>query len=205
MTEVQIKYLELMRTIRDRFHAIDRIITIEENNFYMSEAIAFHARKVIEAIAFSCLIAIENGINVVPKSAKGQYNAEKIFKALKKQNLSAIQNPSFIRAATDGEKRMYGISTTIEGRPEKCLNHQDLIKIYQELHSWLHELNPYVKSGHREFNEKNYPSLLDSVSKLRSLLTSHVMTVRGVGFYCVLDDKNYNDVRMVCISKSGKT
>ncbi len=41
--------------------------------------------KIIEAIAFGCLIGLENGLKVIPRDAQGQYNAETIFKTLSKK------------------------------------------------------------------------------------------------------------------------
>lgn len=201
MSEIPDKYIDLMAIVRKRFDAIYEIKLLDKESFYLSETVAFHGRKIIEAIAFSCLLAVDNSLNSVPKEAKGQYNAEKIFKTLRKKGINALQNPSNFRTANEQEKNQHGVTSVIEGIPEKCLTYDELIKIYQNLHNWLHELNPYVKKGHLEFNSKNSAQLWRDIEKLEGMVERHAMTVRGIGFYCTLRDKDSGDTKMIAISK----
>jgi len=201
MSTIEDKYIDLMSIIRKRIDAVNEIKSLKEDSFYISETVAFHGRKVVEGIAFSCLLAVDNSQKSVPKAAKGQYNAEKIFKVFKKKGITALQNPSIIRKANNQEKQLHNVNTVIEGCPEKCLTYDDLIQIYQNLHNWLHELNPYTKAKHNEYNEQNSEKLWQDLSRLEAMLERHVITVRGVGFYCTLRDSSSGDTKMIAISK----
>jgi hypothetical protein len=201
MDNIPDTYIDLMSIVRKRLDAIDKIKSLSKENFFLSETVAFHGRKIVEAIAFSCLLAVDNSLKSVPREAKGQYNAEKIFKTLKKKGISALQNPSIIRQASEEEKNQHNVNVVIEGIPAKCLTYDDLISIYQNLHNWLHELNPYTKKGHIEFNNTNHAQLWSDISRLEGMMECHAMIVRGIGFYCTLRDKDTDDTKMIAISK----
>jgi hypothetical protein len=205
MNNIPDTYTDLMAIVRKRLDAIDKIKSLGKENFYLSEIVAFHGRKIVEAIAFSCLLAVDNSLKSVPREAKGQYNAEKIFKILKKKGLNALQNPSIIRQASEEEKNQHNVNVVIEGIPAKFLTYDDLISIYQNLHNWLHELNPYTKNGHTEFNNINHPQLWSDMSRLESMMECHTITVRGIGFYCILRDKDTGDPEIIPISKISNT
>jgi hypothetical protein len=81
-------YLSLMRTIRGRLDLIEQLKEAAGVDFLKAESAAFQGRKIVEAIAFGCLVAVENGLNAVQRDAKGQWNAEDILKNLDKKNLS---------------------------------------------------------------------------------------------------------------------
>jgi hypothetical protein len=49
-------YLDVMLAIRDRLDVIDRLASSPGGNFSRAEAAAFHGRKVVEGIAFGCLV-----------------------------------------------------------------------------------------------------------------------------------------------------
>lgn len=135
-------YLSLMQTIRGRLDLIEELKRSPSIDFLKAELAAFQGRKVVEAIAFGCLVAVENGLNFVPRDAKGQWNAEDILKSLDKKNLAAFPSPSIIRVATPAEQTMNGVTSVVEGVSERRLTRDDLIKTYQRLHGWLHEANP---------------------------------------------------------------
>jgi YD repeat-containing protein len=104
----------------------------------------------VEGIAFACLVATENGIKHVPRDAKGQWNAETILKNLKKKKIDTLPSPSIIRQPTEQERtENSGVSLVIEGIPARRLSHDDLIAIYQRIHPWLHEANPYTEPDHK--------------------------------------------------------
>jgi hypothetical protein len=62
-------YQELMQVVRNRFDFIETLANIEIDNYGKSEIAAFHGRKIIEAIAFGCLVAIKNGLKNIPRDA----------------------------------------------------------------------------------------------------------------------------------------
>src|SRR5688572_3043490 len=55
-------YLDLMSAIRDRLDVIDRLASTTGADFARAEAAAFHGRKIVEGIAFACLVATEKGL-----------------------------------------------------------------------------------------------------------------------------------------------
>lgn len=154
--------------------------------FSKAEACAFHTRKVIEGIAFGCLVAVENGIKHVPVSAKGKWNAEQILTDLQAKGLKAFPSPSIIRQSS---KRETGFAAIIEGVPERRLSVSELISYYQETHKWLHEINPYVVSSHDEFLAKHAERLPRMTKKINAFIERHTISISGEMFYCTLRDK----------------
>lgn len=196
-------YLSLMRTIRGRFDVIEALKESSAESFPRAEAAAFHGRKIVEAIAFACLIATENGLKVVPKDAKGHWNAEKIFKSLKSNGLSVLPSPSLIRQATVEEQRINDVKVVIDGLPERRLTHDELICIYQRLHAWLHEVNPYTFQNHLSFYAQKASVLWDDLAKLRLFLEKHFISIHGAGFFCVLFDSQDGQTKVVALNKAA--
>jgi hypothetical protein len=79
------QYADLMRDVRRRFDLIGALKTVKTDKFLKSETAAFHGRKIVEAIAFACLVATKNGLKSIPKDVGGQWNAEKIIRSLIKK------------------------------------------------------------------------------------------------------------------------
>ena len=182
-------YLELMQVVRNRLDIIETLSNSRVDDYSKAEIAAFHGRKIIEAIAFGCLISLENGLKVIPRDAQGQYNAETIFKTLNKKKLEIFPSPSIIRKATKEEIQEHNVKTVIEGVPERRIAREELIKKYQRMHNWLHELNPYTKEGQEIFHQKNAPQLWKDLAEISLFLQSHVMSIKGEAFFCVLKDK----------------
>jgi len=177
------KYQELMEVIRSRFDSIDKLSQIGFDDFNNTEMAAFYGRKIIEGIAFACLIATKNGFKTIPKDAEGQYNAEKILKTLLRKGIETFPSPSIIRNTTEEEEKKYTAKVTVEGVAEKRITQEELIKKYQRLHNWAHELNPYVKEGHFEFNQKHRVQLEKDLSEIRLFLEKHFISINGEGFF----------------------
>jgi len=150
-----VNYLELMKVIKSRIDSVEVLSKSNMDAYSKSEMAAFHGRKIIEAIAFGCLNAIKNGLKSIPKEAIGQYNAEKIFKQLKRKGIEVSPSPSLMRVATDKERAELNVTATIDGLPERRITNEELIKKYQRMHNWLHELNPYTKDEQEVFYSKN--------------------------------------------------
>lgn len=195
-------YRSLMLTIRDRFDAIQTLRSFSPS-FSQAEAAAFHGRKIVEAIAFGCLVAIENGLKNIPRDAKGQWNAQDIFKNLKSKGLTVLPSPSQLRPATEREQRENNVKVTIEGIPERRLSHDDLIGIYQALHAWLHEVNPYVNKDHASFHTQKSPALWMDLEKLRLFVERHFISIHGEAFYCTLWDSEDNQTKVGSLTNSA--
>lgn len=163
--------------------------------------VAFHGRKIIEAIAFGCLIGLENGLKIIPRDAQGQYNAETIFKTLSKRKLEIFPSPSIIREATKEEMKEHNVNVVIEGIPERRIAREELIKKYQRMHNWLHELNPYTKEGQELFHQKNVAQLWKDLEGISLFLQSHVMSIKGEAFFCTLKDKVDGFTKISSLSK----
>lgn len=195
-------YLELMQVVRGRLDIIETLSNSGVDDYGKTEMAAFHGRKIIEAIAFGCLIGLENGLKVIPRDAQGQYNAETIFKALNKKRLEIFPSPSLIRDATQEEIKEHNVKGVIYGVPERRITKEELIKKYQRMHNWLHELNPYTKEGQVIFHQKNAAQLWKDLNEISLFLQSHVMSINGEAFFCTLKDKIDGKTKVGSLSKS---
>lgn len=97
-----------METIRNRLDVIAQLKQSTADDFARAEAAAFQGRKVVEGIAFACLVAIENGLPVVPKDAKGKWNAEDIFKNLKKEGIGGFTKSERVPGSDAGGETKRG-------------------------------------------------------------------------------------------------
>ncbi|MCQ4270070.1 hypothetical protein NA655_03440 [Pseudomonas kuykendallii] len=194
-------YGELMWKIRSRFDVIEALRQSDSDPFSRAESAAFHGRKIVEAIAFACLVAVNNGLKIIPRDAKGQWNAEAIFKNLKSKNITALPSPSNIRQATLEEQMTDGVNVIIEGIPEKRLTTEELIEIYKRLHVWLHELNPYSYQGHSEFYTQKSGTLWADLEKLHLFIERHFISIRGTAFFCVLRDTQDRETKVIPLAK----
>lgn len=191
-------YTELMKVVRTRLDTIQRLKSF---SFAESEFAAFHGRKIIESIAFGCLVAVKNGLKTIPKDAVGQYNAEKIFKKLIRQGIDVFPSPSEIRNATQDEKVKYSVKATVYGIPERRITKEELIKKYQRMHEWLHELNPYTKQGQETFHQANNEQLWKDLNEINLFLERHFISINGEAFYCTLRDKIDGQTKVISLSK----
>lgn len=196
-------YQSLMLTIRYRFEAIDSLRNAQLEAYSKAESAAFHGRKIIEGIAFGCLVAIDNGFKTVPRDAKGQWNAEKILKNLKSKKILTLPSPSRIRMPTDEEIKEHNVKSVVEGMPDKRLTCDELLKIYQSLHVWLHEVNPYVYKEHTKLDSQKLEMLWNDLARLRSFIEKHFISIEGAAFYCVLWDSQDNLTKVAQATKKS--
>ena len=192
------QYLELMGRVRERFEVIRRLKAIGPQNFSACEGIAFHLRKIIEGIAFGCLVACENGLKQIPSDAKGQWNADTIFAQLDKRKLIVFPNPSQLRNATDAEARESGVKVVIEGLPECVLQYPQVREIYRSTYPFLHEKNPYRPS---QFGPAIFKKLWYDVDLIWKLIERHFIVIGGEGFYCTLVDSQDGQTKVIPLSR----
>ena len=172
-----------MMTIRSRLDIVQSLRSSKLDNFTKAETTAFHGRKVVEGIAFACLIATENGIGHVPRDAKGQWNAESIINSLRSKKLTVFPSPGIIRPPTTEERNQYNVTAVVEGIPDRRLTEDQLIDIYQRLHKWLHEINPYKQMDHSKYVNAHSEALWDDMSRLEAFIERHAITIGGEGFF----------------------
>jgi hypothetical protein len=195
-------YADLMQVIRRRLDLINMLQNMHGDDFSRAESAAFQGRKTVEGIAFACLVATENGIKHVPRDAKGQWNAETILKNLKKKKIDTLPSPSIIRQPTEQERtENSGVSLVIEGIPARRLSHDDLIAIYQRIHPWLHEANPYTEPDHSAFCAKHAASLWEDMAKINQFIEKHFISIGGKGFFCVLRDNQDGLTKVQALSR----
>jgi len=194
-------YLSLMEGIRGRLDRIDILKASPGDEFLKSEEAAFHGRKIVEGIAFGCLVATEHGLKSIPRSARGHWNAEQIFRRLKKKGIEVFPSPTEIRLPTVAERNAHNVKAVLEGLPAKRLTHEELIEIYQRLHSRLHELNPYVAANDQSLFEQKIKQLWEDIACVRLFIESHVISLRGQAFFCLLFDRRDNETKVVPLSK----
>jgi hypothetical protein len=196
------KYLAMMSVLRSRFDMIDLLRLSASDRFLVAETSAFHGRKIIEGIAFGCLIAVEHGIGDVPRDARGQWNADSILQSLQKKKLgSAFPSPSIIRKSTADEERTHRSYTTIDGQLDRRLTLDELRDAYNTLHGWNHEINPYVNEDRQEFLDKNETKLWNTLGRLHKFIERHTISIRGRMFFAVLKDSVDGQVKVLDLTK----
>ncbi len=194
-------YLELMTVVRKRLDAVKFLASAPDANFAHAEIAAFHGRKVIEGIAFACLVASEHARDFVPRTARGQWNAERILTEFCSKGIIPFPSPSIIRHATEEERKLHNVKFTVEGVPEQRILIPELIAMYQRMHRWLHELNPYVSPARGEFYRKNGQQLWDDLAKIDRFIERHCIIIAGRGFFCVLRDRVDNETKVLPLEK----
>lgn len=193
-------YQDLMKRVRSRFDVIELLRISEGESFTRAESAAFQGRKIVEGIAYACLIAIEHGAQQIPRDAKKHWNAEKIFRALKSKGFDTLPSPSVIRPATERE-RADGHTIVVEGISENRLSHDQIAEIYQRLHAWLHEANPYVYGSTGAFGPDKTDILWKDLEKLKTFVNRHLISVQGEAIFCTLWDLNDNQTKVLQLSK----
>lgn len=176
-------YLDLMSSIRDRLDLIVKLSQARGNDFGRAETAAFHGRKVIEGIAFGCLVATEKGLKYIPRNAKGQWNAETIIKDLQKKGLNTFPSPSLSREASPEERSKNNITVTIEGIPDRGITINELATMYHRMHRWLHEPNPYLAKDKATFYKNNSESLWFDLLAIEKFIERHFISLSGQGFF----------------------
>ena len=189
-----------MFRIRERFDIIHKLGEAPPS-WSVGETIGTHLRKIIEGVAFGCVIATEHSTNVVPRQAAGHWNAEQIFLALKKTGDFSYPDPNLIRPSTQDEKAAHNVSVTIEGVEEHRVPVDDLRAMYRRTHPWTHEDNPYVV---RPIDDKNSSILLQDVARVEQMLRLHRIGICGANFLCTIRDRHDGDVKVKSIDKVGE-
>lgn len=190
-------YFCLMTIVRERFDLIEKLNSLSGDDFSRAETAAFHGRKIVESIAFACLVATDNGLKYVPKDAKGHWSAEVIFKSLIKKKIHVFPMPCRIIFSNTREDNVLG---GLEDIPSRRLTHEKLISIYQNLHRWLHEINPYVSSSRDAFFNENSQQLWSDLLLLKLFIEKHLIEIRGEAFFCILKDGVDNQTKVISLS-----
>jgi len=191
------QYRGLMANIRARFEIIDGLKLAPASDYAALETGAFHLRKSVEATAFGCLVAMENGLREVPRDARGQWNADKLFVRLKKTHPPVF--PLAINAERPGPEQT-GINHHITTNKDWNLTIDEVRAIYRRTHKWLHEWNPYLPGGALKFG-KYRDELLSDIPKIWKWLLHHLIVVDGEVILTVL--KRSEDVGVEVISASA--
>ncbi|CAN4278930.1 hypothetical protein LJR125_001805 [Pseudoxanthomonas sp. LjRoot125] len=194
-------YISLLVGIRRRFDAIEALDSIQADSFSKAEFTAFQSRKIIEAIAFSCLVALHNGLKIIPNDSKGQWNAEVILKRLKKRHPETFPGPNKFRRPLPEDNAPEDAKIVFLGVPERRLTHDSLIEMYQRMHSWLHEINPYTSKNKDTFLQDHASQLKQDVQKLHEMLECHFISISGEGFMAFLSHPATGAPQVMSLSK----
>ena len=190
-----------MTRISDRFRLIDQIKAIGKGSFSANEGIAFQVRKIVEGVAYGCVVSSEAGSKAKIRSARGHWNAKNVLNELDKKSCLSLPNPSELRAASEEEAQRDAVKWTIEGQPSKCLSKKQIIDIYEHTHSWLHELNPFYNDS-KTFLDANEETLWAASDRLREMLSRHFIAVMGEAFFCTLFDEETGTTKVLPLSRS---
>ena len=157
--------------------------------FQTVETVSLQGRKSVETIAYMMLVATEHafGRANMPRDIRGQWNAEPIFKELKKRKLDLIPSPQRVTAPKDSP-----YSLVIEGIAEHRLSYDDLVRIYRVFHKGLHEPNPYAHSVDDAYYLNLLPEIHKAISQIKNLTWRHLVFINGHAFLCILSDDNGN-------------
>jgi hypothetical protein len=194
-------YQKLAETIRHRFDLIESLKQATPQGFTFAETAAFHGRKVVEGIAFACLVATENGLKHVPRDAKGKWQADRILESLRSKGFKTFPSPSIVRKATPDELASNDVKAVIEGQPNRRMEPEDLIVIYRRLHRWLHETNPYTGLDSEAFYGQHVSGLWDDLARLKGLVEKHFIAISGQAFFCVLWDDVDGKTKVMPLSR----
>ena len=90
----------------------------------------------------------------------------------------------------------------VEGIAERRITGAELIAMYQRMHRWLHELNPYVTQDRATLYLSNGQQLWDDLSMINRFVERHFISISGHGFFCVLRDTADNQTKVLPLSKA---
>ena len=192
-----LQYQALLEKIRLRFETIKSLEPTEESDIVNLEAVAFQLRKIIEGLAFCCLVALENGLKSVPRDASGQWNADRIFAKVSKRE--GFMFPWPVRREDPPEGADPEVKHHMVTVDDALLKAADLRKIYQDSHVWVHEWNPYV-DHYRDKFESRRTKLLTDVQRLHAFLRVHMVGIAGEVFIGIVDDPQDGAVRVIAAS-----
>lgn len=192
--EPNIQYRMLLTNIRARYEVINGLALKEGSDFATLETAAFHMRKSIEGIAFGCLVALENGLNAIPRDAQGQWNADRIFTRLSRQD--ELVFPESFRRVDPPKGSDPIVAHHIVKNTEVNLSVDEVRRIYRRSHKWVHEWNPYVESFGRDYAVYR-AELLADLPKIWNWLLAHMIGIGGKVFLGLLKDGDDQAVRVV--------
>ena len=194
-----VQYLSIMTRIRARFDTIDLLDPTDNSDLSVLETVAFHLRKIIEGVAFGCLVAVENGLKSVPRDAVGQWNADTIFARLKKRSQLAFPE-AFDRQNPEPGSRPQ-VQHHIVARNDLAMSVDEMRNCYRRTHPWLHEWSPYVPAHAKDFEKRRSDLLRDEIA-VRNLLWQHLIGIGGEVFLGYLKDSADGQVRVVAASSN---
>jgi hypothetical protein len=196
-------YLDLMAAIRDRLDVVERLASSTGSDFGRAESASFHGRKIVEGIAFGCLVATQKGLKRVPRDAKGQWKAELILQRLTARSLNTFPSPGILRKPTDEERERDNVMAVVESAPDREISVVEFVAMYQRMHRWLHELNPYVAKDRLTFYSQNGQQLWDDLTKIERFIERHFISISGDGYFCILRDSTDGMTKVLPLPKSA--
>lgn len=194
------KYLKLASIYRRRVEFAETVLASSAPNALKAETACMQGRKIIETIAFMCLVAMQNSFGEigVPSDVKTHWNASVIFMKLKKKNLNVLPSPSKMKPSDNLDYK-----SIFEGIPEYRLTYDELKGLYEDFHKGLHEPNPFSNFDDDKMYENLVQIASNAVEKLRKFAWVHFISIKGDGF--MVDLKNTHDLTVVVpVSKLGE-
>jgi len=175
------KYCDLMREVKDRTYAINRILKERANLGFMPihvEVVYLQYRKILELIAFGSLVANFDVYSQARASYARDWHARRIVEAIEKLNPNFYPEP-VNQVDTPGERA----SVRLDKVTEPYLSLEEFIKLYEICGGVLHSENPY---GDNYKYSMLYKEASTWGAKIRNLLNAHqVRLVGDDGFYLI--------------------
>jgi hypothetical protein len=136
-----------------------------------------------------------------PRDVLFNWNPDKIFAKLAKKKISVFPSPSLIRAASPEERAAHQATITIEGQPSRRIEVQDLIKMYEKLHPWLHEINPYKSKRGSNISEVEINALLSLIQTIHKFIEKHLISINGKAYFAVIKDDKDGLAKVIPLDK----
>lgn len=198
------RYFELMKDVRLRIDHIRALESLRPDDPFACEQVALHGRRMIENIAFGCATIAEQAGFELPKSMRREYHAVRILRQLEANYDKPYPSPSIIRRPLAHDMVGPGgsaIAAVIEGVPAKRIPAIELEHMYNRLSDHLHGQNPLSGRSRITSDVNDYRILWEGLTRLIQFIERHVMTIRGVGYFCVLRDSIDGSVKLLPITK----
>jgi hypothetical protein len=170
------RYANVMTLVKARLIEVRRLLSNDLDVFSL-EIIGNHFRKIVEAVAYSALIACEMEFDQVPRQIRNQWNASGILTFLSEKNLLNLPKRAVIQDAPSGSGSHY---TVYDGTDELL---PWLLNVYEQVHFFAHEPNPYSQWRYyaglsNSFLSEQRDIAIGLQKHLQEWLWQHVIQVR---------------------------
>lgn len=178
-TQLGKDYNFYMGLIKQRLVQSEKILAKKEISILETETIALQIRKICEALAYACLLALNFKENGVVKKYLKEYSADKIINYVVRIDRNCFPTP--IHIEINPETRFHQ-SRPVEGRiPTPA----EIFEAYRSCHPLLHEFK-HNNNVTAENNPKE--TLSNAVTMLKALTKVHQVKIGDTFVVVIMGD-----------------